>query len=53
MNREKECCANETGIQVKVDVTKIVKCICVTGAFIVTIVFAMKALGEYFNSKQP
>ena len=40
---------NETGVSVKVDVTKIVKYVCIAGVLIVAIIFATRCISNILN----
>ena len=43
---------SETSVEVKVDVTKIVKYVCIAGAVIVAVIFGSKCAKAYFESVQ-
>lgn len=43
---------SERSVEVKVDVTKIVKYVCITGAVIVSVIFGCKCAKIYFETNQ-
>lgn len=43
---------SETSVEVKVDVTKIVKYVCIAGAVIVAVIFGSKCVDEYLKGMQ-
>ncbi|WMJ89479.1 hypothetical protein [Anaerocolumna sp. MB42-C2] len=42
--------SSETGVSVKVDVTKIVKYVCIAGVLIVAIIFTTKCISKILNN---
>ncbi|MGB8453469.1 MAG: hypothetical protein WCD89_14225 [Anaerocolumna sp.] len=49
MYNNKVLASNETGSSINVDVTKIVKYICIAGVLIVTIIFTTRCISSILN----
>jgi len=48
---EVDCMDKETGLTIEINVTKIVKYVCIAGMVIVTVIFGGNAFKAYINSR--